>query len=820
MPQHRRPAVLAAIALLTFACSFVFPMLCSLPAQAQGTCSQSYLDGLPKPVPIPPAIRVVQLVNCSNQVLLGAANAAHQANKPGFPVYPREGTWVMQPLPQDPNDYSNILTIDIPLEWNTTKCANGVEKCPALGPNFWARTGCRYDPATNRAQCETGGCAGQYDCSSGAWGSPGFTSVVEWTFVDKYSNNFDYPDISAVNGASINVDIEPVGGSPSNPIDAADQHWLAYNYPLTVHGADLRADASCPNSASGDKFLLKRSDIDKSGVFGYVIVDSNGNPVMPPGDNPLACFSNCGKFKYPLEPAMDCNPRTDSRCYAWNVFCAPTGALYGKACGNDNDCITINNGLDIHASCWRKNPDDKMKQGTCELRGFYRNNSSQCPDNPGAPASKVPCTFAYGSENPLDPIHLNYADQPPTAKPPTYAGLCSGVIGPDGKAVACTGEDTIHQVFHGAYSWPNDPEVFGGDAQLYRMVFAPGGTTIPITPAEDGVPLCKDLPSNYNYSSNYGSGGAFPCSAPVDYEGAVFAVANPNNKIWACNLDQRGAGNEGVICRWHSAPPDCSTYGTSTCVPCSAPITDKYVTKGACGTISSGTSLMSSFITPTSGDPLFVEVTIANVLNNVSLPASVSGCASSWTLVQGGSQFINTNQGLAVWYQGVANTGSQCQVAVTLANANPAALKLYDVPKFNGTVETTSVNSGNFVFPGNGGFPVVSAGTVTTAFAQDLVLGNLLQVNQQYTPITYWVNWLTNSLNPPDIDCQSNGMKGYLYCPTDDGTDYLPGHGPNSSNADAGHQFVGPGQHALWLNAQGLTSFGWGGVAIYVELKP
>src|SRR5208283_1051044 len=108
------------------------------------------------------------------------------------------------------------------------------------------------------------------------------------------------------------------------------------------------------------------------------------------------------------------------------------------------------------------------------------------------------------------------------------------------------GDDTLHPVFHCAYSWPNDPEVFGGDAPLYRMVFAPGGTSIPITQAENSIPLCSDLPTNYNYSKNYGPGGIFPCSAPVDYEGAVFAVANPNNKIWACNLDQRGAGNEGV----------------------------------------------------------------------------------------------------------------------------------------------------------------------------------------------------------------------------------------------------------------------------------
>jgi len=205
MPVLRRLAILAASTFFTFTFSLVFPMFWTVRVQAQGTCSQSYLDSLPVPVPIPPAVKVVQLVNCSDQVLLGAANAAHQANQPGFPVFPRERTWEMQPYGSANN--TNILTIDIPPEWASTKCANGVMDCPALGPNFWARTGCRYDAATNRAQCETGGCAGQYDCSSGAWGSPGFTSIVEWTFVDQYSNNFDYPDISLVNGASINVDV-------------------------------------------------------------------------------------------------------------------------------------------------------------------------------------------------------------------------------------------------------------------------------------------------------------------------------------------------------------------------------------------------------------------------------------------------------------------------------------------------------------------------------------------------------------------------------------------------------------------------------------
>ena len=74
------------------------------PVQAQlrslsgeGVCSEAYLDGLPAPTPLNGAHRVVQLVNCSSQTLLGAAPAAHQSGKQGLPVLPREGTWVMQP---------------------------------------------------------------------------------------------------------------------------------------------------------------------------------------------------------------------------------------------------------------------------------------------------------------------------------------------------------------------------------------------------------------------------------------------------------------------------------------------------------------------------------------------------------------------------------------------------------------------------------------------------------------------------------------------------------------------------------------------------
>ena len=122
------------------------------------------------------------------------------------------------------------------------------------------------------------------------------------------------------------MDVEPVDGDLRDPIAPNNDLWLKYNYPLVVHGGDLRAASSC-SSATGD-FLLKRSDIDKSKdpfgrtKYGYVIVDDNGDPAMPTGDNALACFTNCGKFEYPDTPAKNCDAKTDVNCYAWKTFCA------------------------------------------------------------------------------------------------------------------------------------------------------------------------------------------------------------------------------------------------------------------------------------------------------------------------------------------------------------------------------------------------------------------------------------------------------------------------------------------------------------------
>jgi hypothetical protein len=232
---------------------------------------------------------------------------------------------------------------------------------------------------------------------------------------------------------------------------------------------------------------------------------------------------------------------------------------------------------------------------------------------------------------------------------------------------------------------------------------------------------------------------------------------------------------------------------------------------------------MSASLTPNSGDPLFVEVSIPQVLNTVSLPVSVSGCVPSgmgaWTLIA--SRAVNSTQGVIAWYKGTSNTSVACAVTVTMASSNAAEVKVYDVPKFNGTVETMSSASGIYT---NGPAPTVSAGVATTRFSSDLQLGALLQVNLAPTPITYWRNWLSNG--PNELTCLGFNTN----CPRDDGPDFLRGYGPYSGNSAAGHNQVTPGMQYFHRDTDVVapdpktmapgSKFSWVGLAIYPELRP
>ena len=108
------------------------------PGVAQDANQPDETDPCLAPLPIPtPAAglhRVIQMVNCSNQTILGSADAAGRAPSPPVPVFPREKTWIMGPVgsPNRPDGSpGNVLTIDIPLVWEST----GPVK--STGPLFW-----------------------------------------------------------------------------------------------------------------------------------------------------------------------------------------------------------------------------------------------------------------------------------------------------------------------------------------------------------------------------------------------------------------------------------------------------------------------------------------------------------------------------------------------------------------------------------------------------------------------------------------------------------------------------------------------------------
>jgi hypothetical protein len=485
-------------------------------AHTQSMLPDTCVSNLPTPTPNPPSHRVVQLVNCSHATLLGAANAAGKPSQPLTSVLPREQTWVMQPL----GTGKNVLTIDIPPEWEATIGAG------ATGPRLWARTGCRYDIASGRAQCETGGCGGKYDCSAAQLGASVGTTVSEWTFYENVTNGSvsyfkDSPDISAVDGADLDMDIQPVGGSPHDPFDTSEGHdiqWLMEQYPLTKHGEDLRNRCLAT-------FALKRSDLMEvptaraKGIYGFVIMNDLRQPQG--GDSTVACFSNCANYAFPLAPSASCSD-TDPNCYRWKAFCLNAPAsTYTKTCSTDADCA-------YGTGCWI-NPGSKVNN-TCQGRAFIKNQT--CPSDV--------CTYPYGYVDPITKIKY-LSTQPPF-------GHCKDVI-TDSDPNACIGDDTLHEVMPKAYTWPNDPQVYGGDSALYRVIFAPGGTTAKITPAGP-IPVCSALPQIYGYSAQYGgqNSGTKPCDISVNKNGAVFAVAHPKPNFWACNLAPTGSGNEGVIC--------------------------------------------------------------------------------------------------------------------------------------------------------------------------------------------------------------------------------------------------------------------------------
>jgi hypothetical protein len=411
------------------------------------------------PIPVPRSGQtVVQFVNESRVTLLLAAFGPTA-------IEPREGTWTLRP--------GAALTVDIPPQWHNTTAPG------SAAPRFWARTGCRFDESRNVAQCETGDWAGMYDAFKGAvrpfpaGKSP--NSFTEWCFI--CGDGHTFWDVSAVDGADLSVNIQPLGSfSPRDPTAPGDVFWCRTGN--AVAGADLRA--SCP-----DAFQLKRSQLSSF--------------IQGSGDGVVACFSNCGKYKYPLEPPANCTDATDPRCSAWKRYCCTAGpAEYARTCNTDADCGFGDGCLELT----RQGKPVKL----CQCRGWVK--EPPCPDS-------VCTNQGLGV--------------------PPY-GTCSGAPGP----LQCIGDDTVHRVLPRAYTWPNDPQTYNCDAKIYRVTFAPGGTKVPITDAGP-IPACSSLPAAYDFARQ----GQL-CENDRK-KGAVFAGAHLSPGNWQCRIE---SVTDGVLCRW------------------------------------------------------------------------------------------------------------------------------------------------------------------------------------------------------------------------------------------------------------------------------
>jgi hypothetical protein len=594
--------------------------------------------------------RVVQLVNCSQtETLLGTANAAEQLGQQALPVLPREGTWEMRPFNPGAPDHANVLTIDVPLGWEDTKCPNNKKDCNGIiGPRFWARTACRYDLAFDIAQCETGGCSGRYDCSAARLSSSVGTTISEWTFAEPVPDGQpavylkDSPDISAVDGANLNMDIQPVGGTahdpfdlppdwslPNNPPKGHDIQWLAEQYPLTIHGQDLREDTNC-NGTSGvgccpPEFRLQRSTLTTGNPYGFVIVDSPGHPLG--GDATVACFSNCAKYEFPTSPLISCDEKSDPTCFNWKAFCLGDPSKYGQPCTKDSDC-------QVGGGCW-DNPGSTFDH-TCQGRAFIK--AATCPENV--------CTYPYGYvDNVTDPPITYHSTQPPF-------GNCSDVTSDPS---LCIGDDTLHAVMPKAYTWPNDPQVYGDDAPAYRVIFEPGGTEKrPARIGSNSIPACSSLPNIYGYGTQYGgpTSGSKPCDNSVNLNGALFAVANANphgqsdptgKNDWACNPDPTGSNNQGVVCRW-------------------APVSPIQQVGLRWNFNSAGSSLQLARVPGvTNGDLLLASITFFS--------GASATPPSGWTQVTGASVLSNSNDQTVVWYHFVGANPEPATYMWTWTNA-------------------------------------------------------------------------------------------------------------------------------------------------------
>jgi hypothetical protein len=481
----------------------------------------------------PPPIKIL-VTNQSNQTVLFAAFGPTAIEPEGG-----ASNWAQPP--------GGSLTLDIPNAWFNTQAEGTV------GPRIWARTGCRYNVTLDRAQCETGDCAGHFDCGTAGPGGVSLVGVAPVSIAEFCLNCvpeaqpslfLNYWDVSIVDGANLSMNIQPTGKfSESHPPDVVDKFWCQNNpnsvpgiyAPNSVSGADLRDPDICPR-----EWRLESKDLEM-----FIKDDKSPN-------NVVACFSNCGKEVYPAAPAGTCTDQTDKRCNAWRAYCCQASNYGGNACTpmgvtpqpsvcqeGDHICIELPGGKGICpgkpcttdkdcaplSTCWNTNSGP----GTCACSGY---------------AVKPPC--------PSD-ICTN-VDLP--AAEPDFAKCSQNANLKDIPDSDCIGDDTVHKVFPRAYTWPNDPQTYDCDNTTFTVTVSPGGTSVPITPAST-IPLCSGLPDIYDFKH------ASKICADDIANGATFASAieHPGEKHeWACvikpgNADNSGQGiPPGVLCAWKTLP--------------------------------------------------------------------------------------------------------------------------------------------------------------------------------------------------------------------------------------------------------------------------
>lgn len=347
-----------------------------------------------------------------------------------------------------------------------------------------------------KAQCLSGNCGDSYDCSYNNFAGKAPASLSEFCF--DCGLGFHYYDVSLVDGYNLSIDIVPVGGSATNPLNPDDRFWGQTG--LCINNVDLR---SRPNG----KFSLNASTLPES---------------IPPSDYTVGVFSNCGFYAYPNAPAGDCDPNTDEKCKYWRTYCCQS-SNYGKPCTNDGEC-------DDGGACWN---------GQCQCRAYYK-----CQDAGPTPPSNQQ-SIVDGQWIPrCCNENICFENRDPAAQP--ISGGCNTAND------ICIGDDKIHDVCPKAYSWPNDPTTFDTDATGFIITFSPGGTNYGNVPPPTDIPLCSSLdPSIYNYSAQVGSTGY--CGGPIQ-NGATYTCARKNfNGPWPCNVNAAGASCQGLgtICRWN-----------------------------------------------------------------------------------------------------------------------------------------------------------------------------------------------------------------------------------------------------------------------------